>query len=203
MEIPGPTGTIEAHHQPAAGPHGAEVVLCHPHPLYGGSMHDGVLDCAARTLLAGGMGVLRFNFRGVGQSDGQFDGGRGEVDDLLAAIAWLRERAPDAPLWLGGYSFGGHVAWQAAPLATGTERILLLAPPIGPMVFAPNPLDCPVDVFAGDRDEFLDAGALAAWAGVRVHVVPGADHFFSGRLDDLADRIRRAVATPGSEDPHA
>jgi uncharacterized protein len=193
MEIPGPTGIMEAQHQPATRPHGAEVVLCHPHPLYGGSMHDGVLDCAARALLASGVGVLRFNFRGVGHSEGRFDGGRGEIDDLIAAIRWLRDRTPGAPLWLGGYSFGAHIAWQAAQ-TTGAERILLLAPPIGPMDFPAQPIDCPVDVFAGDRDDFIDADALAMWTGVRVHVMAGCDHFFSGRLNELADRITDAVA---------
>jgi uncharacterized protein len=202
MVIPGPTGTLEASHQPAASPTGAEVVLCHPHPLYGGSMHDGVLDCAARILLAAGMGVLRFNFRGVGQSAGRFDGGRGEIDDLRAVIGWLRDRAPDAPVWLGGYSFGAHVVWQATAHATGVARILLLAPPIGAMDFPARAVAYPVDVFAGDQDSFIEAEALSAWTGVHLHVVAGADHFFSGRLNDLADRIGAAVDRRDSDDPN-
>lgn len=194
MVIPGPAGGIEAHHQPASRPDAAEAVLCHPHPLYGGSMHDGVLERTTQALLAAGVGVLRFNFRGVGHSDGRFDGGRGEVDDLLAAVRWLRERAAGAPLWLGGYSFGAHVVWQAAARQPEATRLLLVAPPIGPMTFPAGMSGCPVDVFAGDRDEFIDPGALAAWTGVRVHVIAGADHFFSGHLDDLAERLAAAIA---------
>jgi uncharacterized protein len=194
MEISGPAGAIEAHYQAATGANAAQAVLCHPHPQYGGNMHDAVLDCAARVLLAAGLGVLRFNFRGVGRSHGSYDGGRGEVDDLAAAITWLRDAQPDAPLWLGGYSFGAWIAWQALPVDLALQRVLLLAPPVGPMVFASRPVPFPVDVFAGDADEFLDPRALAAWAGVTVHVIPGADHFFAGRFDALAERIRTAAA---------
>jgi uncharacterized protein len=199
MEISGPAGALEARYQAAARPRAAQAVLCHPHPQYGGSMHDPVLDCAAGVLLDAGMGVLRFNFRGVGRSQGSYDGGRGEVDDLTAAVTWLRDGHPGAALWLGGYSFGAHVVWQALTGAVACDRALLLAPPVGPMTFPPRQLPFPVDVFAGDADEFLDPRALAAWTDVAVHRILGADHYFTGRFDDLAARIREVIAPPWEE----
>lgn len=210
MEIAGPAGIIEADYRAATeqararrGAAGAQAVLCHPHPQYGGNLHDAVLDCAARVLLDAGVGVLRFNFRGVGGSQGSFDQGRGEVDDLTAAAAWLRDAFPGQALWLGGYSFGAYVAWQAlAATAVAPQRVLLLAPPIGPMEFPDRPAGCRVDVFAGDRDEFLQPAALAAWAHVHLHLIPGADHFFAGQTAALAAEIRLALGQ-ASDDAHA
>ena len=98
--IPGPVGALEARVE--AGGSGRWAILCHPHPLYGGSMHDAVLDTVATVLAEQDVGRVRFNFRGVGASDGQYDEGRGEADDLIAVRDWLAtEHAPDE-LWLGG-----------------------------------------------------------------------------------------------------
>ena len=190
-------GVLEAGYDPAPAPAGIQAVLCHPHPQYGGNRHDGVLDCLARVLRASGVGCLRFNFRGVGGSSGTFDGGRGEIDDLLATIAWIDAEYPDDALWLGGYSFGAHVVWQAQARLPRTRRIVLLAPPVGLMDFSAAPPACPVDVFAGDADTFVDPERLTTWPGVSAHVLPGADHFFSGQWQPLMDRIARAVTPPG------
>ncbi|MFU8813921.1 MAG: alpha/beta hydrolase [Pseudomonadales bacterium] len=209
MEITGPAGRIDADYQAASATPIAQAVLCHPHPQYGGNMHDAVLDCAATVLLDAGVGVLRFNFRGVGRSAGSYDGGRGELDDLLAAVAWLQQAYPNQPLWLGGYSFGAHVAWQAsaaasaaaAAAAAAPQRVLLLAPPIGAMPFPAHQPHCRVDVFAGDSDQFIDQPRLAAWAEADVHLIPGADHFFTGKTAALAEQIREALQ-PSSDDAH-
>jgi len=193
LNIPSPTGSLEAWLERPAEPNGVAAVLCHPHPLYGGSMHDGVLDCLARVLLADGVTCLRFNFRGVGASTGTHDGGRGEVDDLLAAIDWIRTCEHPEQLWLGGYSFGAFVAWESLAHGARPDRVLLVAPPVGRMPFTHRLPGCQVDVFAGDRDDFVDQAVLAGWEGVNVHLLAGADHFFMGAWDDLARRIELAI----------
>jgi hypothetical protein len=193
LNIPSSAGSLEAWLERPANPSGIAAVLCHPHPLYGGSMHDGVLDCLARALLAADVTCLRFNFRGVGASDGTYAGGDGEVEDLLAAIAWLEASDTPRELWLGGYSFGAYVAWESLARGATPARVLLVAPPVGRMAFTHRLPGCPVDVFAGDRDEFVDQQALAGWAGVRTHLIAGADHFFTGAWDDLARRIELAI----------
>ncbi|MEZ5557383.1 MAG: hypothetical protein R3E86_02385 [Pseudomonadales bacterium] len=154
MDIPGPVGALEADFSAGATPARGHAVLCHPHPLYGGSMHDAVLGCVSDALLSAGVSCLKFNFRGVGASEGRHDGRGGEVEDLGAALAWLLAEPPDGvpvtSLWLCGYSFGAHVVWQyLARQASGTgrahalassaggrvARVLLVAPPVGPMAF--------------------------------------------------------------------
>jgi alpha/beta superfamily hydrolase len=206
LNIPSPTGSLEAYFTAASAPEDSAggpsiatatcAVLCHPHPLYGGNMHDGVLDCVAGTLLRAGVGCLRFNFRGVGASSGSHDGGAGEVDDLLAAIAWVRANERVDHLWLGGYSFGAFVAWESLARDANPERVLLVAPPVGRMPFTDRSPGCRVDAFAGDQDEFVDLAALTAWQGVDAHVIAGADHFFSsprGAWDELRRQVTLAI----------
>jgi alpha/beta superfamily hydrolase len=206
VNIPSPAGVLQADLQRppaldgaaesgiAQAPTGTVAVLCHPHPLYGGNMHDAVLDCLASALLAAGVTCLRFNFRGVGASSGRHDGGAGEVDDLLAAIAWLVASEQPQHLWLGGYSFGSHVVWESLGRGSAPDRLLLVAPPVGRMPFASRHLDCPADVFAGDADEFADQALLATWAGINLHLIKGADHFFVGYRDILQRRIEQAIS---------
>jgi uncharacterized protein len=201
MEITGPAGIIEAQFQPRAHAGAATAVLCHPHPLYGGSMHDAVLGCAADVLHQAGLGVLRFNFRGVGRSAGRFDSGQGETEDLVAAAAWVRETHP-GPLWLCGYSFGAYVVWRALGAGLAAERAVLLAPPVGRMEFAPLSRRGVVDVIAGDDDDFIDPAALTTWQGVSLHRIRGADHFFNGCFGELTQRVRDIVARP-SDDANA
>jgi uncharacterized protein len=194
VNIPGPSGPLEAVLSRPVRAAGTAAVLCHPHPLYGGTMHDAVLECLARVLVDTGVTCLRFNFRGVGASAGRFSGGAGELDDLAAAVDWIAREERPARLWLGGYSFGAHVVWQAAGRALAAERMLLVAPPNGAMAFAAQRPPCPVDAFFGSADAFVDAEGLAALPGVTAHVVLGADHFFTGVLDELEARIRSAIA---------
>jgi alpha/beta superfamily hydrolase len=193
VDVPGPAGILQAELSESAPVNGRYAVLCHPHPQYGGSMHDTVLDILARVFESHGVACLRFNFRGVGASTGSHDGNGGEVDDLLAAIDWLNaEHAPEG-LTLAGYSFGANMIWRALDSLDTPQRVVLVAPPVGLMEFAPRELGCPVDVFVGDVDEFVDARALAAWEGVRIHTIPGADHFFAGKWKALEAEIEAAV----------
>lgn len=194
MDIPGPAGALVARFDAASDPGRARAVLCHPHPLYGGTLHDAVLDCLAQVLLANGVDCLRFNFRGAGGSEGSHDHGRGEVADLQAAIAWLQAEHGADHLWLGGYSFGANVVWQSLDRVPAPERVLLVAPPVGMMDFPPRQVRCPVDVFIGDADDFADLDALAAWEGVTSHVIAGANHFFVGQTETLKRRIEQAIS---------
>lgn len=203
LDLSGPAGLLEAEltlpegvqEGVQEGEVGGVAVLAHPHPLYGGSMRDAVLDAAAGALLARGTACLRFNFRGVGRSAGEHDHGEGETDDFLAVVQAARLAVPGAPLLIGGYSFGAFVAWRASHVET-PARILLIAPPVGVMTFSGDlPAGTTLDVVFGDRDDFAPEDSVRLWAGslrgsVRLHRVAEADHFFRDRLDRLADAVR-------------
>lgn len=174
--IDGPAGNLEgafSHHGDAA-----VAVLCHPHPLYGGTMDDAVLSAFSTALEGAGISVLRFNFRGVGASDGEHDQGVGEVDDVIAACRWAGERGER--LLLGGYSFGAAAALRAAE-ASGAGALLLAAPPPALLDGVSLPA-VPAIAIYGDRDAFVDEAALRELLGDRTayHPVAGADHFFMG-----------------------
>lgn len=185
VSIPGPAGPLEARWTPAGPPRWA--VLCHPHSLYGGTMHDAVLDVVDGALAAKGFARLRFNFRGAGASAGRFDEGRGETEDLVAVCAWLVAEQAPAALWVAGYSFGAAVAWRARSRLASLERLVLVAPPTAMLHLGGSPPATPVTVLAGDADPHCDLAALeSSAAGIDVHPIAGADHFFAGRWDALA-----------------
>ena len=194
-------GELEAAIDEAESSAGRYAILCHPHPQYGGSMHDAVLDCLAQALGDSGVSCLKFNFRGVGRSEGAHygaqegaqEGAAGEVADLCAVADWLQEERSPRSLLLGGYSFGASVVWQALAHGMQAERALLVAPPIGAMQFPEFTPACPVDVFAGDADQFIDAAALTAWRDINLHRLSGADHFFSGQWQLLRETISGAL----------
>lgn len=201
VTLAGPAGGIEAviewseaHPAPSAF-----IVVCHPHPLHGGAMQNKVVTTVARSAHACGAASIRFNFRGVGASAGTHDDGRGEVDDALAAVAAGRQRWPDAALWLAGFSFGGVVALRASVRAEagGVARLVTVAPALG-KAFA-DPADiampgCPWMIVQGDQDEIIDGALVIDWArriepAAQLALMPGAGHFFHGRLTDLQDVI--------------
>jgi len=197
--IASPTGTLEALVDEAADATRA-IVLCHPHPQYGGSMHDGVLDTVAAAARRHRFATVRFNFRGVGASSGRYDNGVGEVDDLLAVVDWTRAHVGAKPLWVGGYSFGSNIAWRALDRCGEVEGAVLVAPPVAMMDFSARPKSAPrLTIVAGDRDDYVDARDLDRWAktaapGARVVSLAGADHFFSGGYAALAKAIDSAFA---------
>ena len=156
-------------------------------------MHDGVLNILVGVLERSGVSCLRFNFRGTGGSEGRHDGNGGEVDDVLAAVAWLQAEHQPTKLTLGGYSFGANMLWQALAQVDTPERALLIAPPVGVMEFKPRKLDCSVEVFVGDADQFMNPQALAAWDGIRAHTIAGADHFFAGKWKELEAALAAVV----------
>ncbi len=190
--IPGPVGVLEARiEDPAPGtPPRAVGVVCHPHPLHGGTMQNKVVHALARAMQELGVPTVRFNFRGVGASEGAYDGGPGEIDDALAAIAWARARWNCDTLWLAGFSFGSAVALQACASAA-PAALVTVAPPVGRLLVDPVArADCPWLVVQGDRDDLVDFATVQAW--VAAYVPPpdfaamrGAEHFFHGRLGEL------------------
>lgn len=188
VSISAPCGQLEGLLESGGDASGPVLVLCHPHPQYGGSMYDGVLDCAAQALGPHVRACLRFNFRGVGDSDGAWDAGAGEVDDVVAAANFLTDEYPDAPLWILGYSFGAAMAAHAAP-RIGPARLILIAPPAGRMSLPAVAGEC--DVIYGDRDEFIDGEALRRWSrsNVRLHTIAGCNHFFSGFERELVTHL--------------
>jgi uncharacterized protein len=194
-EVAGPAGRTEAAvDQPDAAPVGV-AVLCHPHPVHGGTMDNKVVQTLARAFVQLGYRAVRFNFRGVGASQGQWDEGQGEIDDAMAVVTAFRDAA--LPLALGGFSFGGYVAAEiAARLAEGgspATRLVLVAPATSTFkvpAAAPNTL-----VIHGDADDVVPLQATLDWARPQhlpVVVLPGVGHFFHGQLTRLRDLVVQA-----------
>ncbi len=194
LRIRGPAGAIEALlEEPAASGRGAFGVVCHPHPLHGGTLDNKVVHTLARALHDLGVPTLRFNFRGVGASEGAFADGVGERDDALAAVAWCQARWPAAHPWLLGFSFGAAVALAAAARA-GARRLVTVAPAVGRIAAGEAPPACPWLLIQGDADEVIDAAAVLEWArglapAPEIRVLPGAGHFFHGRLPELREAV--------------
>jgi uncharacterized protein len=171
------------------------AVVCHPHPLHGGTLQNKVVHTLARVFIELGLPTLRFNFRGVGASEGRYDGGRGETDDALAVIAFGRQRWPDAAVSLAGFSFGAMVALRAAARAHPVRRVVSVAPPVG-RVDLPVPArpSCPWLIVQGDADEIVDHRQVVAFAAgfsppAQLQVLPGVDHFFHGHLRELHEAV--------------
>jgi hypothetical protein len=191
--IAGPAGELETLIEL---PVGAEPVLaavvCHPHPLFGGTLHNKVVHSVARVLRSHGAVTLRFNFRGVGASTGVHADGVGEGDDALAAVAALRMRWPALPLVLAGFSFGAAVAIAVASRAR-PAWLIAVAPavdrvPLGGFQ-APQ---CPWLIVQGAADEVVSAEQVRQWCansapGAQLCMLPGVGHFFHGRLHELQD----------------
>ncbi|HEY5020829.1 MAG TPA: alpha/beta fold hydrolase [Steroidobacteraceae bacterium] len=179
------------------GPRVGFGVICHPHPLYGGTMINKVVHTIARTLQEQGQPTVRFNFRGVGQSEGTYDEGRGETADTLAVIAWGRARWPEAPLTLAGFSFGAMVALLAAPSAK-PARLITVAPAVTHKEFSSvEQPQCPWLIIQGEADEVVDYREVAAFAArfspaPVLRLLPGVDHFFNGRLPELRAAVIQA-----------
>ena len=205
VSVAGPAGaiecTIDEPDKPSAGAPRGVAVLCHPHPQHGGTMDNKVVQTLARAFLQLGYRVVRFNFRGVGASAGVWDEGRGEIDDALAVIAAQRLAAPGLPLALGGFSFGGYVAAQAAARLAAdaqnpapVERLVLVGP-------ATSRFEMPARVAAdtllihGEADDVVPLAATLDWArpqGLPVIVLPGVGHFFHGQLTLLKNQVIQA-----------
>ena len=197
MMLDGPAGQIEAVLCESAldlvGDNCPYVaVLCHPHPLYGGTMSNKVVSTLARVYRDLGITTLRFNFRGVGGSVGTHDDARGELDDVCAVSEWLMNRYPDSKLLLAGFSFGAAVVASAAERLP-VSHLVLVAPPVGRYGFAVGArFPCPITAVIGGQDDVVDRADIEAWtASLASHVdeilLPDATHFFHGQLITLRE----------------
>lgn len=199
LGIIGPAGELEAllESTQEGEPSGC-AVICHPHPLHGGTMQNKVAHTLARSFLGAGFTALRFNFRGVGNSEGGFDNGDGEVEDVLAAVNWMRQEMPNLPLWVAGFSFGAAMAVRAA-IDCKPDGLISIAPAVtrfaGKLDTQP---ECPWLIIQGDQDELVDIDATIAWInkldpGPEFEVIRGAEHFFHGKLTLLRNAVAEFV----------
>lgn len=195
LTIGGPAGTLEALlEQPAGGATGGFAVVCHPHPLHGGTMQNKVVHTLARALQEAGIATLRFNFRGVGASTGSYDQGRGELDDTMAVIGFGRARWPTAALTLAGFSFGAQMVLLAAPISVPV-RLITVAPPVSrPEFRAVAQPSCPWLIVQGDADEVVDPRQVRDFAArfsppPRLAMIAGVNHLFHGHLRELHDAV--------------
>jgi alpha/beta superfamily hydrolase len=193
--IAGPAGSLEGLLDlPGGAVPSALAVICHPHPLHGGTMQNKVAHTLARAFVSRQFAALRFNFRGVGKSEGQFDDGTGELADALAAITYLRSRYPDMPLWLAGFSFGGAVAIRAAD-STDVNGLVAVAPAAHRFAdSAPLQPTCPWLIVHGEDDELVAVDDTIKWvnslaAGPELRIFPETTHFFHGKLIMLRDAV--------------
>lgn len=195
-QLAGPAGQLEvAIDRPAAASRGT-AVIAHPHPLHGGTLTNKVVQTLARACVLGGWTAVRFNFRGVGRSEGVYDEGRGELDDLLAVVGAL---APDGPLCLAGFSFGAFVTTHAVQRLhpeRDLQRVVLVGTATSRFDAAPVPaeLHARTLVVHGEQDDTVPLSAVMDWARSQVLpvlVVPGGGHFFHGQLPLLRELVLR------------
>lgn len=199
LTVQGPAGALECLVElPEQDERRGTAIVCHPHPLHGGTMHNKVVTMVSRSLVELGLSTVRFSFRGVGASEGAYDDGIGETEDLLAIAGWLRRVRPDDALWLAGFSFGSYVALRAAA-ALAPQQLIQIAPPVGRWDFASVTLpECPWLVVQGEADEVVDPAAVFDWFAALsrpVQLVRMADtsHFFHRRLMDLRGAVKNGV----------
>jgi alpha/beta superfamily hydrolase len=209
VELRGPAGLLVARHDPPEAPPPARgpraALVCHPHPLFGGTLENKVVAAVARTLRERGLHVLRFNFRGAGGSEGEHAGGAGEVDDAraaldrLAALAGPAAASPGA-LLAAGYSFGSYVALTAALDDARVGALLAIAPPVNFYDYAAIARTAkPLEVVYSAGDEIVPAALVERWlAGCarppRVTVIRGTGHLFHGKVHEVRTAVEAGLA---------
>lgn len=198
--INGPEGRLEGRYSPGPNPNSPIAMILHPHPQHGGTMNNKVVYTLYHVFAERGFAVLRFNFRGVGRSQGSFDRGEGELSDAAAALDWLQTTNPNASAcWVGGFSFGAWIGMQLLMRRPEITGFISVAPPANLYDFsflAP----CPSSglILQGDRDEIVPPESveglvkkLSAQKGIVIdhRVMAGANHFFNGRLDEVSAEV--------------
>ena len=177
------------------------AVVCHPHPMYGGSMHNNVVEAMLAAMWQARYATLRFNFRGVGASEGEHEGGPGEVDDALAAMSFILAQpgVRKEGASMTGYSFGAMVALSAGYERAEIGRVVAVALPLAMAdTRVPDGASKPVLLISGDRDSYSPVAGLQALASriggsARLEIIAGADHFFGGREAELSHAIAEAL----------
>jgi alpha/beta superfamily hydrolase len=198
LTIHGQAGALEAIVEETAVAGSSYAIVCHPHPLFGGTMDNKVVTTVARALHETGMPTVRFNFRGVGGSAGAYDQGLGETADADAVAAWGALRWPGRDFVVAGFSFGAYVALRLAQQRV-PRHLITVAPALE--LFDASGMAvprCPWLVVQGDADEVVDPAAVINWVNSldpkpRLVVLPGVGHFFHGRLRELRDAVVDAI----------
>jgi alpha/beta superfamily hydrolase len=184
-----PNNTVD--HSPKA-----VMVCCHPHPLFGGTMTNKVVHTICKTFSKMGLPAIRFNFRGIGETEGTHDEGEGEGKDLLLICDEVRQRWPDSQIWLSGFSFGSWVSAHCAT-AAGAQQLLSIAPPVGHFDFNKFQLPlCPWLVLMGEQDEIVDAATVFKWIEDQKNSpdlvkFPDTGHFFHGQLVKMTKVLKQ------------
>jgi len=204
--IPSTTGQLEAEFDSfdtdsSLGSSPDIAILCHPHPQYGGSMHDNVVSMLATGFQSKGASTLRFNFRGVGASEGEYGGGNGEAEDVQAVIDWCKATHPNAGYYLCGYSFGAMMALTVLHDSSTDSKLLgsiLVAPPVqmlSPARQGTSPdIQCPLLVILGSEDTIAtQSPVIEMFGSEKVEMLEEADHFFNGQLDNIVNLTRGFV----------
>lgn len=174
-------------------------VICHPHPLYGGTMHNKVVTTVAKAFEQLGAKTVRFNFRGVGKSEGHYDDALGEADDLRVILGWVKGACPNDEIWLAGFSFGSYVAAKAANTDPDITRLITIAPTVNNYNYhAFTSIACPWLVVLGAEDELVPLEQVKAFVEqppvpVRFVVVEKASHFFHCKLIELREALVREL----------
>ena len=210
--INGPEGRLEGRYHHSKKTNAPIALLLHPHPQYGGTMNNKVVYTLYHAFVRQGFSALRFNFRGVGRSQGTFDRGEGELSDAAAALDWVQTYNPNASAcWIGGFSFGAWVGMQLLMRRPEIDGFISVAPPANLFDFsflAP----CPASglIIQGDRDQLVPTEAVQKLINKLMHqrdiqidhrIVQGADHFFAGQLEELGGLVEEYVA--GNQRPRA
>lgn len=202
MQLQGPAGILEGLCDvPEGGAFKGTVVISHPHPLFGGTMQNKVVQTLAKAFVQNGWRAIRFNFRGVGASEGAYDEGRGEVDDLISMIEATCEAAQ--PMALAGFSFGAYVTSQAVArlsLSNNLEKLVFIGTAASRFQVAPVPAELhdKTLVVHGELDDTVPLASVLDWArpqSLPVTVIPGVEHFFHGQLPLLRTLISRHLRT--------
>lgn len=199
--LPGPVGDIEVMlSAPEEGKsHPAVAIICHPHPLFGGTMQNKVVSALVRTFRGLGLNTLRFNFRGVGKTQGVHDQGVGETADVLYLIDWVKKNCDNAPIWLAGFSFGAYVSARAATKVL-PARLVSIAPQVSRFTDVNvSAITCPWVLVQGEKDEIVSPDEVFAWVETlarkpQVIRMPEATHFFNGQLVELRKRLEEVLA---------
>ena len=199
--IPGAVGDLEVLTSTIDEAKPATCIVCHPHPQQGGTMHNKVVYTLASTMNELGVKAVRFNYRGVQNSDGEFDHGVGELEDLISVYQWVKSVCPEDDIWLAGFSFGGFISLKACARITDVKQLISIAPPAGHSYFYDFPeITCPWILVQGEEDEVVSPQAVYDWIdglpGTKPQLIkfPGTGHFFHQRLVALKQKLQEVLA---------
>ena len=199
--IPGPAGQIEVLSQAPDGQVAtATAIICHPNPLHGGTMHNKVVTTIHQAMHHLSLRTVRFNYRGVGRSEGVYGDTVGEQQDLATVIAWVQQQWPETIIWLAGFSFGTYISAAVQHQTQVATQLISVAPAVDRYDYQSlTRIDCPWWVVATDADEVVPFSAVEPWLAnppspIHSHIIHGASHFFHGQLIVLREHLKSCLA---------